>query len=71
MRSDGSAEFRLASIDFEGLASDNTYGYRMCIVDNYEVSEVIGQLAYIRTELAQRSREPNEHAGVRVTITRL
>jgi hypothetical protein len=71
VRRDGTAEFRLPSVHFETLASGDVYGYRLCIIDNHEVPEVIGQLAHIRAELTKRRREPRENTGVQITITQL
>jgi|ERR1039458_9391203 hypothetical protein len=71
LRRDGSAEFRLPSIHFESLASGDMHGYRFCILDDYEVPEVIGQLTHIRGEFARRRSETQKHEGVRVTITQV
>jgi hypothetical protein len=71
MRRDGSAEFRLPSMHFGSLASGDIYGYRMCIIDNHEVPDVIVQLAHIRAELARRRREHKRHARIRIEITKL
>lgn len=71
VRRDGSAQFRLPSMHFESLANGDLYGYRLCIIDDHEVPEVIGQLTHIRAELARHRREPKRSKGVPITITQL
>jgi hypothetical protein len=70
-RRDGSIEFRLPSIHFESLATGDIYGYRLCIIDDHEVPEVICQLAQVRTELARHRPELKNQAGFRIAFTRL
>jgi len=71
VRRDGSAQFRLPSMHFESLAKGDLYGYRLCIIDDDEAPEVIGQLAHIRAELARHHGEPKRSNGVQITITQL
>jgi hypothetical protein len=68
-RRDGSIEFRLPSIHPERLSRGDIYGYRLCILGNHEVPEVIGQLAHIRAELKRCRPELKKHGGFRIAVT--
>jgi hypothetical protein len=70
-RSDGSAEFQLPPLHSEILASGDTWGYRLCILEDRELPEAIAQLTRIRQELAKGDSEGEEPTGRRVTISPL
>ena len=66
---DGSADFRLPSGHFDTFRDGDISGYRLCPIDNHEISDVIRQLAYIRAELAKPRQQPARGRGVNVTVT--
>ena len=66
-----SAEFRLPQGRFETFRDGDTWGYRMCPIDNCEIPNVVRQLARIRAELAKPRHQAATETGIKVTITEL
>jgi hypothetical protein len=68
---DGMADFRLPAGPFDIEGERDTYGYRLCPMDNHEIPEAIGQLAHVRAELARPRQQPGKKPGSKITVTQL
>jgi hypothetical protein len=53
VRTDADTEFAAPSCRFEDSAIGDTWGYRLCPMEDREIPEVIGQVAQIRRELSK------------------
>jgi hypothetical protein len=67
----GSADFRLPPGPFDIEGERNTYGYRLCPIDNHETPAAIQQLAHIRAELAKPRQQSGKTPGIKVMVTQL
>jgi hypothetical protein len=65
------AEFRVPKGHPNTFTSGDTWGYRLCPIDNHEIPDLIRELARIRVELAKPRNKPNGERGVAVTLTEL
>src|ERR1700722_15657023 len=65
---EGTAEFRLPLRGFETSLDGNTWGYRMCLIDNQETPNAIRELSHIRTEIAKPRKRGLEEKGATVTL---
>ena len=68
---DGTADFRLPPGPFDTVGDSNTYGYRLCPIDNHQIPKVIQHLAHIRAELAKPTQQPGKTPGIEVMVTQL
>jgi hypothetical protein len=50
----GRTKFQLPEVHHRFLNSGDTHGYRLCVIENTEIPEVIAQLENIRSALALR-----------------
>lgn len=71
LRDDGSVDFRLPSGRFDPLGDGDTYGYRLCPIDNDQIPEAISQLAKIRAGLARPRQRPRKKPSIKVTVTQI
>jgi hypothetical protein len=72
IRSDGTAEFREPSGHPDTFMNGDTWGYRLCPIDNQEIPQSLAQLACIRAQLAKPTRRPErDGCFVEVRLTEL
>jgi hypothetical protein len=64
-------EFRVPKGHPDTFTGGDTWGYRLCPIGSYEIPDVIGELAHIRTELAKPRSRPNREPAVKITLTEL
>ncbi len=64
---EGTADFRLPPGQLDVVGDSDTYGYRLCPIDNHEIPEAIKELAHVRAELARPRKKP----GFTVSVTQL
>jgi hypothetical protein len=64
-------EFRVPSGHPDTFTSGDTWGYRLCPIENHEIPDVIRQLAHIRAELAKPRQHSETKTGIEVSITEL
>lgn len=68
---DGSTDFRSPEGLFDVAGDRDTFGYRLCPIDDHEIQEAIEQIAQIRAELAKPRQQHRKKLGIEVTVTQL
>jgi len=70
-RVDGFAEFEQPSCRFEDSAAGDTWGYRLCPVENHMIPTILSELAHIRNELSKPRKGSSNHQSAEIMITNL
>jgi hypothetical protein len=68
---DGAGDFQLLPTPFDSEGDRNSYGYRLCPIENREIPLAIRQLEHIRAELAKPKRRSRKRPGANLTAIQL
>ena len=66
-----SAKFEQPACRFEDAAVGDTWGYRLCPVDDRELPKILDELAYIRNELSQRAASASRQSKTQIIVADL